>query len=142
MRRTAVLLGVSVIALAAVLPARASARAETGSAAKRVASIAILTTLDFRVALVAHRLGAGAAPTAEVRIAVARRVGGGWRERSELRLRETYFWHTLTGPRSVCRLEVATTSSRSRGGPHVVFQLLRSPALGCGPTHRLSLPSR
>ena len=111
-------------------------------AVKRVASIAALTTLDFRVAPVAQRLDAGASPTAEVRVAVARRVGGGWRERSGPLLRGIYFGHPLTGPGSVCRLEVATAGSKSRGGSHVVVQLLRSPAIGCGPTHRLSLPSR
>jgi hypothetical protein len=126
---------------AMLLPSAAGARTET-QAAKRVASIATLTTPDYRAALVAERVGAGATPTADVRLAVAQRVGGNWRERGERRLEETYFWKTVTGPRAVCRLELATATTRSGTRPHVTVRLLQSPSLGCGPTHRLSLPSR
>jgi hypothetical protein len=136
MRRTALLLSASLVALTALLPGGAVARPKKTAAASVVA---IVTSRDFRVAVVAQRLNRGAVPTAEVRVAVAELVGGGWRERGERRLRETYFWRTVTGLRSICRLELATGSPTR---PHVTVQLLRSPALGCGPTHRLALPAR
>jgi hypothetical protein len=140
MRRTPLILLVSLVALAALLPAGAPARGETNLAATHVATVAVVTTRDFRVAVVAQRLDGGGTPTAEVRVAIARKVEGGWREQEELRLRETYFWRTLSGPRSICRLELATAGSPTR--PHATVQLLRSPALGCGATHRLALPTR
>jgi hypothetical protein len=142
LRRALAALALGLVLTAAILlPAAAGARTET-HAAKRLASIATLTTPDYRVALVAERVRAGATPTADVRLAVAQRVGGSWRERGERRLEETYFWKTVTGPRAVCRLELATATTRSGTRPHVTVRLLQSPSLGCGPTHRLSLPSR
>jgi hypothetical protein len=130
----------SVLVLAVMLPTAAGARSEAPTA-KRVAAVATVTASDFRVAIVAARTSEGAAPTAEVRAAVAQRVGAAWRERRELRLAETYFWRTVTGPRAICRLEITTTTT-STSRPHVAIRLLRSPSLGCGPTHRLTLPSR
>ena len=70
---------------------------------------------------------------------LARRVGGSWREFGEQRLRETYFWHTLSRPRAVCRLEINTAVPRSASGPQVTVQLLLSPSLGCGRTYRIPL---
>jgi hypothetical protein len=136
----AMLLGLSLAALAVMLPSEAGAHSEAQTA-KRVATVATVTTFDFRVAVVAERIGGGTAPTAQVRAAIAQRIGGGWRERRELRLRESYFWRTVTGPRAVCRLEIRTASTPTRR-PHVTIQLLQSPSLGCGPTHRLLLPQR
>jgi hypothetical protein len=128
-----------VTALAAVQPTGTGARRAVVASASRVASVATVTTRDFRVAVVATRLSRGATPTAEVRVAAAHRAEGGtWREIGERRLGETYFWHTVTGPRAVCRLELATTS-RPRLRPHVVVQLLLSPSLGCARTYRLPL---
>ncbi len=134
------LLGLSLAAVAVTLPSSARARSEAHTA-NHVATVATVTTSDFRLAVVAKRIGGGAAPTAEVRAAIAQRIGSAWRERRELRLAETYFWRTVTGPRAVCQLEIATASSRARR-PHVTLQLLQSPSLGCGPTHRLPLPQR
>lgn len=137
----AAIVAVSLVAVVAVQPKAAPARGEPRANAPRIASIAVLTTRDFRVAVVARRLNGGAAPTAEVRFAVARRVGSSWRETGETRLREAYFWHTVTGPRAVCRLEIATAGSRALFRPHVTVQLLLSPSLGCGPAYRVPLAS-
>jgi len=117
----------------------AAARDETRASSTRVATIASLTTRDFRVAVVAKRLNGGSAPTAEVRVGIANRVAGGWRESGERRLDETYFWRTLTGPRAVCRLEVATAGARPSFRPRVTVELLLSPSLGCGRTYRVPL---
>ena len=129
------------IALTMVQPAAPQTRTARHATAPRVASVATLTTKDFRVAVVARRLNGGATPTADVRVAVARRVGGAWREWAEKRLDETYFWHTVIGPRSVCRLEIATPARPISARLHVTVQLLQSPSLGCGLTYRVPLPS-
>jgi hypothetical protein len=113
----------------------AEARAERADDNPRVATVATVRTADFRVAIVATRVDGGGAPTADVRLGIAKRVGSGWRERREVRLKEIYFWRTVTGPRAVCRLQVATARS-----PEVGTQLLQSSSLGCGPLHRIPLP--
>lgn len=135
-----VVLTVSLGALTIVLPTAGGAQMH--STATPVASMATLTTRDFRVAVLAYRLSGGAAPTAEVRLAIAQWVGGSWRKKGEKRLDETYFWRTVSGPRSVCRLEIATSGSRKSSRPHVSVQLLLTPSLGCGRAHRFPLPAR
>jgi hypothetical protein len=136
-------LAASLLALMLLVPAAGGAMTRMQSAAPRVASVATVETRDFRVAVVAYRVSGGAAPTAEVRLAIAQRsAGGGWRERGERRLEETYFWRTVSGPRSVCKLEIATPATLSSVRPHVTVQLLLSPSLGCGRAHRFPLPSR
>jgi hypothetical protein len=124
-------------ALAGIRSADARARHHAGP----VASVAVLTVREFRVAVVARRLGGAVPPTAEVRIAAARRVGSSWREFKEKRLGETYFWNTVSGSRAVCRPEISTASSRRAVRPNVTVQLLLSPSLGCGRTYRMSLTS-
>ncbi len=126
----------SVVALAVAQPIAAGTRSEAQGARK---TVAVLTTADLRVVVVATRSSGGGTPTAEVRVAFARRVRGGWREAGEKRLPETYFWHTVTGPRAVCRLETATAGSRAAFRPYVAVQLLLSPSLGCGRPYRISL---
>jgi hypothetical protein len=126
----------SLIALVLVRPAPAREPAAPSQSGTRTASVALLTTHDVRVAVVARRLSGGSAPTADVRVAVARRVGGSWRETSETRLREPYFWHTVTGPRAVCRLEIVAADGRASQRPHVAVQVLQSPSLGCGRVYR------
>jgi hypothetical protein len=133
---------VAVLIVTAMLAAEAGAKHETLDSARRTASVALLTTRDFRVAVVAIRLNGGASPTAEARVAVAQRVGASWRESGERRLDETYFWRTVSGPRAVCRLEVMTAGSQPSFRPHVTVQLLLSPSLGCGRTYRLPLATR
>jgi hypothetical protein len=56
----------------------------------RKATVAIVTTKEFRVAVVAIRLS-GAPPTADLRVGLARRAGGRWREFAEHHLGERYF---------------------------------------------------
>ena len=127
---------VVLLALASILPAGASDDAPT-----RSATLATLTTRDVRIAVVARRLDGGGTPTAEVRVGLSRRAGSGWRELRESRLGQTFFWHTVTGPRGVCRLAVDSGSSPSFA-PYITVRLLVSPSLGCSRTHRLPLPRR
>jgi hypothetical protein len=116
-----------------------STSAESQPGSPRIATVAVVTTKDFRVAILAKRLTGGSAPTAEVRVGLARRVGGGWRELGERRLGETYFWHAVSAPRAVCRLAIATTGARSSFQPYVTVRLLLSPSLGCGRPYRIPL---
>jgi hypothetical protein len=133
----------SLVAFAALQPAAAGSRSDVHQGDARFATVAAITMQDFRVAVVARRLDGGSMPTAEVRVVgLARRVGGSWREFGEKRLRETYFWHTLSGPRAVCRLEMSTAGARSASVPYVTVRLLLSPSLGCGRTYRVPLVSR
>jgi hypothetical protein len=127
--------GAAFVALAAL----SAASSESRTSAARTATVALVTTQDVRVAVVARRLAGGSPPMAEVRVGVARRVGGGWRELGEQRLEETYFWHTVSGPRALCRLALATTGARPSFRPYATVQLLLSPSLGCGRTHRIPL---
>ena len=133
--------GLSLLALGGAQSTAASDRADAGTSQARVATVATVTTGDFRVAVVARRLG-GSPPTADVRVGIARRVGGSWRERGERRLSETSFWRTVTGPRAVCRLEIATAGRSPSFRPFVTVQLLQSPSLGCGKAFRVTLPTR
>jgi hypothetical protein len=139
LRRTIVLASVSV-AMAATPLADARAKTEKRATSSRAVSIATVTTHGFRVAVVATRLTGGATPTADARVAIAQRIAGGWREKGETRLKETYFWRTVTGPRAICKLELATAGSPQ--SPYVAIRLLQSPSLGCGRTHRIPLPAR
>jgi hypothetical protein len=137
--RTIVLASIAV-AMAATPLADARAKTEKRATSSRAVSIATVTTHDFRAAVVATRLTGGATPTADVRVAIAQRIAGRWREKAETRLKETYFWRTVTGPRAICKLELAT--ARSPQSPYVAIRLLQSPSLGCGRTHRIPLPAR
>ncbi len=140
--RSLVGLAAAAASLGVVTVPAAGAQREPLASPPRVASVALLTTRDFRVAVVARRLNGGATPTAEVRVGVAQRAGGSWRESGERRLDETYFWRTVAGPRAVCRLQAAIGGSRPSFRPHVVVQLLLSPSLGCGRTYRVPLARR
>src|SRR5215471_12824599 len=135
-------LGVAMIAFATRAGAGAHGRLASPAKSQSVATIATLAVRDVRVAVGAQRSSGGAMPTADVRLAVAKRVGSGWRKRGEMRLRGTYFWHTVNGPRSICRLQIATAGTRASFRPYIVVQLLRSPALGCGDVQRFTLPTR
>jgi hypothetical protein len=129
------------IVLAIVLPPATASRNDASASAQRFASVGVITTADYRVAVVAQRMS-GLPPTAELRVGYARRVGGGWRELGERRLDETYFWRTVTGPRAVCRLEIETAGPGGRARPYATVRLLLSPSLGCGDTHRIPLTAR
>jgi hypothetical protein len=108
----------------------------------RTAAVAVVTTREFRVAVVATRLNGASPATADVRVGLARRVRGSWREFGERRLGERYFWNVVSGAHSVCRLEIETVGTRRRPGSQVTVQLLLSPSVGCGPTYRIPLPTR
>jgi hypothetical protein len=108
----------------------------------RTATVAVVTTQEFHVAVVAKRLNGASPATADVRVGLARRVRGSWREFGERRLGERYFWNVVSGAHSVCRLEIETVGTRRRPGSQVTVQLLLSPSVGCGRTYRIPLPTR
>jgi hypothetical protein len=108
----------------------------------RIANVGVITTHDFRVAVVARRLAGGSTPAAEVRVGLARRIQGSWRELPERKLGETYFWNTVSDAHAICRLQIETVGTRRRPGSQVTVQLLLSPSLGCGRVYRLPLPTR
>jgi hypothetical protein len=131
--------------LLALTGAQSTAMGSGGSAAQsdaRTATVAVVTTQEFRVAVVATRLSNGSAPTAEVRVGFARRVRGSWREFDERRLGERYFWNTVSRPHAICRLQIATVGMRRSPGSHVTVQMLLSPSVGCGRIYRFPLPTR
>jgi hypothetical protein len=138
-RRRAILLSVTAV-MAATPLAGARTTAPERTSTSPAASIATVTTRDFRVGVFAKKLGGGATPTADVRAAVAQRVAGGWRESGEIRLKGTYFWRTVTGPRPICKLEIATVGSKTPA--YVAVRMLQSPSLGCGRTHRIPFPHK
>jgi hypothetical protein len=95
-----------------------------------------------RVAVVATRLSGASPPTAEVRVELARRVGSSSQEFDEQRLREGYFWNTVSRPQALCRLEITTVGTRHTPGSRVSVQLLLSPSVGYGRMYRFALPTR
>jgi hypothetical protein len=136
---------VALAALALPLFALAGSQSEamaSRSAVPQTATVAILTTPEFRVAIVARRLMGASPATAEVRLGFARRVGSSWREFDERRLGERYFWNTVSRPHAICRLEISTVGTRRSPGARVTVQLLLSPSVGCGRTYRFPLPTR
>ncbi len=140
--RWAIALAAVVVLLAMLHSSAAASRGEVQASAQRRGTVGLITTVDFRVAVVAERLSGESPPTAEVSVEFARRVGGRWRELGEKRLDETYFWRTVTGQRAVCRLEIETAGPGGRTRPYVTVRILQSPSLGCGPTYRIPLASR
>jgi hypothetical protein len=124
----------------ALLVVLATALASTGAAgATTTAQITIATAsaTGFRVDVLAQRTGAGEAPTATVTLVTYRQTDRTFKLLSRARLRGTFFWKTITGPRAVCTLNLATA-----GTAHVTVQLLTSPAIGCGSTTTIKLPTR
>jgi hypothetical protein len=141
MLKRVLLVGVGVAGALVVATSMASpsdSRGPLAPTASRV--IATVTTSDFRVVLTARQARAeGSPPSAVIRVTTSQRIGGRWQQTATHRLRGTYFWHTATGPRAVCRLEIRTAGAPPKFRPYVVVQLLVSPALGCGTTERFHL---
>jgi hypothetical protein len=134
------------LALSAVVLAGSATATSSGSgalqSARRTATVAVVTTPAFRVAVVARRVSGALPPTAEVRVGLARRVGVSWREFGEKRLLETYFWNTVSRPHAICRLAIVTVGTRRSPRSQVTIQLLLSPSVGCGRVYRVRLPTR
>jgi hypothetical protein len=119
---------------AAVLVVVPVATAAPHRATAAVSTIATASTSDFRAQLVARRTSSGSAPTATTTLTAYHHTGRGWERVVSKRLAGTFFWKTLTGPRAVCRFELATA-----GHPHITVELLQSPALGCAHSQSISL---
>lgn len=101
------------------------------------ATIATTSSADFRAELVATRTGSGRAPTATVTLTTFQRASSAWHELASRRIAGSFFWKTVTGSRAICRFELASAVR-----PHVTAQLLLTPAVGCGKTTTIALPSR
>lgn len=129
-------LAVSSLAGGSVTQADAAARATSN------ATIAAVASVDYRTVVTARPASSGAAPSATVVVAVYRRTTRSWTLALKRRLPETYFWKTVTAPRAICRLSIATAAPRNTGRAQVIVQLLRSPALGCGRAFKFRLPGR
>jgi hypothetical protein len=115
--------------VALTLSLAANATAAPAGATVAAATIATATSSYFRADLVARRAGGGNAPTAAVTLTTYHRTGGVWHTLTSRRLPGTFFWKTLSGPRALCRFELASAHR-----PHVTVQLLLTPSLGCGKT--------
>jgi hypothetical protein len=129
-------------ALVAQPPTAAGSPSGVRQSGSRTATVAVVTTQEFRVAVVARQVSGGSTPTAEMRVGVARRVGGRWREFAERRLGEQYFWKTVSRPHAICRLAIETVGTRRRPGSRVIVRLLLSPSIGCGRAYSIPLPTR
>jgi hypothetical protein len=129
-------------ALVAQPPSAAGSPSGVRQSVPRTATVVVVTSQEFRVAVIARQVSGGSTPTAEVRVGVARRVGGSWREFAERRLGEEYFWKTVSRPHAICRLAIETVGTRRRPGSQVTVRLLISPSIGCGRTYTLPLPTR
>ncbi|HET8606619.1 MAG TPA: hypothetical protein VFL66_06270 [Gaiellaceae bacterium] len=97
-----------------LLPAAAvtAACASAQPAAVHTQTIATVSGTDFRAVVAARRTGGGSAPTARVTVTTYRKAGGHWRRLAVHRLADG-FWHVATGPRAICRLELATAGGRT-----------------------------
>jgi hypothetical protein len=118
------LAGITAISTAVVT---ASASSED---APRTITVAAIASVDYRASLIAHKTSAEP-HTARVTIAIETRAGGSWTPPAVHALRGIYFWNTLRGPHSICRLEVETAGGVTHR-PVLLVRLLVSPALGCG----------
>jgi hypothetical protein len=109
----------------------------TTHASATTKTIATASSTDFRADLVAQRASDGSAPTATVTLTTYRHAADGWQRIGSKRIAGTYFWNTVTGPRAICRFELASASHA-----HVAAQLLVSPSVGCGKAVTIGLPVR
>jgi hypothetical protein len=134
------------LVIAAAVATAAGATTATGGQRDAVAaarlSIGSVTTTEFRAVLAAAKDDGGGSPTATVTLATWQRVAGRWRRTGLHRLTGPYFWNTVSGPRSVCRLEIRTAGGQPVFRPVVAVQLLITPSVGCGRVHRYILAGR
>jgi hypothetical protein len=94
------------------------------------------STRSRNLAAVAHR-GGGNAPIARVTVTTYTRHGGPWRRAGGSQLHGTYFWHVVSAPHALCRLQLATADARVR----VTVQVLVTPSIGCGRRQVPTLPA-
>src|SRR5262249_24403582 len=111
------------VALAAILLTIVSAATGATTPSK---TIATTSSSDFRADLVSRKLSGGKAPTASLTVVTYERGQSSWQRLGGHRVAGTFFWKTVTGPRAICRLELATV-----GHARVIVQTLVSPAIGC-----------
>ena len=128
-RRFVATAAAALVALATLQPTAAGSRSDAHQGAARFATVATITTQDFRVAVVARRLDGGSTPTADVRVAVARRFGGSWRESGETRLARPTLEHRQ---RAACCLSARDQHGRdalsvgaTRNGPAAPITVTR-----------------
>jgi hypothetical protein len=126
-RRVVVLLVLTAAAAISTTVATTSASGESSPSTMRVAAIA---TVEYRAVVIAHKIPAEP-PTARVTVEIETRAAGSWTRAAVHALRGVYFWNTVRGQHSVCRLAIETAAGTDRR-PRVFVQLLASAALGCG----------
>lgn len=133
MRSVAVLMIGAAVALG--ITTLAFAHAERTLSAASPSHVAVVTTNDFRVVVSATKTGPGLSPTADVVVAIFQRRGRNWAATKRVVLPGRYFWHTISGLRAICRLELRTAAKRGAAGLRLKIQLLVTPSLGCGRLH-------
>jgi hypothetical protein len=101
--------------------------------------IAEVTTTDARAVVTATRRGNESAPTARIAVATFKRTSGSWIRTGTRVLPGTYFWNTVTAPRAICRLDLRAGSATGASRARVLIQLLTTPSIGCGRTHKIAL---
>jgi hypothetical protein len=121
------------LALGAILLAIVAAATGATTPSK---TIATTSSSDFRADLVAQRSSGGKAPTANLTVVTYERGQSAWKRLGSRRVAGTFFWKTVTGPRAICKLELATV-----GHPRVIVQTLVTPAIGCGKAATVPLSS-
>jgi hypothetical protein len=104
---------------------QSQARTIRGAAATKI--VGTLSSVDYRVAVLARRTSTGSAPTASVSVTTFRKSGAHWVRTASSQLRQTYFWKTISSGRTICNLQLVTASPH----PHVTVELLLTPSLGC-----------
>jgi hypothetical protein len=100
-----------------------------------------VTAVDSRAVVVARKSSGGLAPTAAVTVETYRRTAGRWQRNGARRLAGPFFWHTVTAPHALCRLEITTVGPVDARVSHVTVQLLRSPSLGCAAAETIPIRS-
>jgi hypothetical protein len=133
--------GVGITLMIVAMPGQSTSPGILASAAtqKRVAD---LRTTDFRVVVTATKRGSGSAPTAKVAVVTFQRRDGSWVHTGSHVLRGSYFWHTVSGSRAICRFEFHTAAARTRERPRATVQLLMTPSLGCARAYEFVLTAR
>jgi len=130
---------VVVFAAALAIAAIAFAGDGRGAAAASPFRIADVSTTDLRAVLTATRAGNGGQPTARVTVVTFKRAAGRWTRTGRHVLPGSYFWHTVTAPHAICRLDLRGGVPTQTKRPRVAVQLLTTPSIGCGRVHEFVL---
>jgi hypothetical protein len=132
----AAVVGVTLALSTAAIAFAGDGGARAAAPSKRIAEV---STTDLRAVVTATKRGNDAAPTAQVAVLTFKRTSGSWSRTGRHVLRGPYFWHTVTGPSAICRLDLRGGTPAPSKPPRLVIQLLTTPSIGCGRAHHLIL---